>query len=131
MEGPGGDRVITTRLTTARLVIESSTPGHEWTRWTVTAATSGEPIGELGVRLEAEEPTAEIRVTVAAAVRGKGFGTEAVGRLVEHLLDGPDTARVVAVVAQADEHLHRLLGRAGLEPVALDGDDVIFSRLRR
>ena len=126
-------------LTTERLVIRRegdassavSSPVFGAGAWTWLAiaprATPG-PIGRLGVRVEPDEPTAEITVSLAVEVRRRGYGAEALAALVDHLLTGCGFVRVVAVTHQDDERVHRLLGRVGFDPVARDGDEVVFSR---
>lgn len=108
--------------------IELFRPGV-WTQ--VAVARRDEPaalIGDFGVRIQAEEPTAEIGVTFAVAAHGHGYATEALDALVEHLLGARGMARAVAVTLGVNAPTQRLLDRAGFRAVARDGDELIFSR---
>lgn len=102
-------------------------PG-EWTQ--VGVAARGAPevlLGDFGVRIEAEEPTAEVGVTFSRAAQGQGYATEALRALVAHLLVDRDCTRVVAITLVENEPTQRLLARVGFGAVAQDGDELIFS----
>lgn len=111
----------------AMTACELFAPG-EWTQVAVApVAAPHRLLGDFGVRVEAEEPTAEIGMTFARSSQGQGYATEALRTLVEHLL-GRGFVRVVAVTLVENQPAQRLLERAGFAAVARDGDELIFSR---
>jgi RimJ/RimL family protein N-acetyltransferase len=120
-------------LFTARLVLRTEVdpaarfrPGRR-TLMTITRADTDEAIGEIDVRIEPEEPTAEISgVGLADHARGQGYATEALDAVVAHLLGARGFVRVVAFASSSDERAQRLLERVGLRAVAADGDDLVY-----
>lgn len=100
----------------------------KWTQLAVALRSAPDALlGDFGVRLEVEEPTAEIGVTFARASQGHGYATEGLRALVAHLISERGFERVVAITLVVNEPTQRLLGRAGFEAVAQDGDELIFS----
>ncbi len=85
-------------------------------------------VGDVRVRIETDEPTAELWVSLGTAFHGRGYATEALAALVEHLVGELGFVRVIAVIHQEHERGQRLFGRLGFDPVAIDGDEVIWSR---
>ncbi len=85
-------------------------------------------IGDIGVRREPVEPTAEVGITLAAAVQGQGYATEALDAVVDDLFRTLTLARVIAIVDVENAPVRRLLDRTGFTVVAQDGDELIFSR---
>jgi aminoglycoside 6'-N-acetyltransferase len=85
-------------------------------------------IGDIGVRIEPEEPTAELGFTLARGHWNQGYATEAVTAVVDYVLATLPVERVVAVAHVDNERSHRVLHRTGLQPVALDGDWIVFLR---
>lgn len=111
----------------AMTACEMFAPG-EWTQVAVApVAAPHRLLGDFGVRVEAEEPTAEIGMTFARSSQGQGYATEALRALVTHLLVERAFERVVAVTLVANEPTQRLLARAGFTAVAQDGEELIFS----
>jgi RimJ/RimL family protein N-acetyltransferase len=101
----------------------------EWTQLGVALLDASHSlIGDVAVRLEAEEPTAEIGVTFDRMYWGAGYAGEAVTAVVEHCLDRLGLARVVAFTHQHNEAAQRVLERAGLRFVATDGDELVYYR---
>ncbi len=103
----------------------------EWTQ--LALGTIEDPktlIGDIGVRIEALEPTAEIGFTIARTHWGNGYGAEALDAVVAHLLDEIDLVRAVAFTHQANLAAQRSLERAGLRYVTMDGDDMVYYRRR-
>lgn len=85
-------------------------------------------LGILGIRVEADEPTVEVRITLHEAARGQGYATEALGAVVTHALAERGYVRVVAFAASTDDRTQHLLERVGLNAVAVDGDDLVYLR---
>ncbi|MFA5882797.1 MAG: GNAT family N-acetyltransferase [Acidimicrobiia bacterium] len=83
-------------------------------------------IGTVGVRVEPDEDTLEVSVALDVEARGQGYGTEALGLVVEHALVERGFVRVVAFARSDDERTQHLLERVGLRYVALDGDDLLY-----
>ncbi len=102
------------RGTTTRLAIERPDPLG--------------PVGDVRVRIETDEPTAEVWVSLGTAFHGRGYATEALAVLVEYLLDDLGFERVIAVTHQEHDRVQRLFGRVGFDPVAIDGHEVIWCR---
>ena len=101
----------------------------EWTQLAVALLDASHSlIGDVAVRLEAEEPTAEIGVTFDRNHWGEGYAGEAVTAVVEHCLEHLGLARIVAFTHHANEPAQRVLERAGLRFVATDGDDLVYYR---
>ncbi len=100
----------------------------EWTQLAVEHLERSGLIGDVGVRMEAREPTAELGVTFSTAAQGFGYATEALEIVIAHLFQSLNLARVIAIAHIDNERVHRLLGRAALAVVARDGDEVVFSR---
>lgn len=124
-------------LTTERLLIrqpptDNAAPprfGHgTTTRLAIERRTPLDTVGDVRVRIETDEPTAELWVSLGTAFHGRGYATEALAVLVEHLLGELGFVRVIAVTHREHEPVQRLFGRVGFDPVAIDGDDVIWCR---
>lgn len=99
-----------------------------WRDLSVVRGSDATEVGRIGVRVEPEEPTVEVAVTVHAAAAGQGYGSEALGAVVTHALTDRGLLRVVAFAAATDEPRRRLFARIGLLPVAADGDDLVYLR---
>ncbi len=102
-------------------------PG-EWTQLAIERRDTVGLIGDIGVRREPVEPTAEVGITLAADAQGQGYATEALAAVVDDLFDTLALARVIAIVHQENAPVRRLLDRTGFAVVAQDGDELIFSR---
>ena len=103
-------------------------PG-DWTQ--LALAPIDEPerlIGDIGVRLEAHEPTAEIGFSLAREHWGRGLASEAVSAVVDHVLAECSLVRVVAFTLRENEAAQRVLEHAALRFVALDGDELVYYR---
>ena len=100
--------------------------------WTQLAlATRQEPtalIGDIGVRIEPVEPTAEVGFTVARAHWGNGYAAEALTAVVEHLIEQLGLARVVAFTDRRNEQAQRVLERAGLRYITEDDNEFLYYR---
>lgn len=99
-----------------------------WADLTVELRADTRAIGTVGVRVEPDEDTVEVRVALEVEARGQGYGTEAVGLVVEHALTERGFVRVVAFAPSDDERTQHLLERVGLRYLALDGDDLLYLR---
>ena len=87
-------------------------------------------VGEVIVRVEPVESTVEVTIVVVEEVRGLGYASEMLGRLVDQLLDAHRFDRVIAVVPEAHDRARRLFERNGFGAVARDGAELVYSRLR-
>lgn len=89
----------------------------------------GAVIGECGIK-HAPDPdgAAEIGYGVGAAWQANGYGTEAVGGLVDWLTAQPACRRLVAEVHQANVPSRRLLERLGFTVDELAAPYVWYSR---
>jgi len=120
-------------VTTARVVVRQPagddpfTPGP-WHDLVVEHRAETTELGFLGVRVEADEPTVEVRIALHEPARGQGYATEALGAVATHALADRGFVRVVAFVASGDERAQHLFERVGLRAVAADGDDLVYVR---
>lgn len=87
-------------------------------------------VGEVAVRIEPSESTAEVTIVVVEAVRMRGYASEVLAQLVDHLLDMHRFDRVIAVVPEAHGPARRLFERIGFGAVARDGTELVYSRRR-
>ena len=120
-------------VTTTRIVVHH--PGDDdpfrpgpWHDLVVERRVETTELGRLGVRVEAEEPTVEVRIALHQAHRGQGYATEALDAVAVHALTVRGLVRVVAFAPATDERAQRLLERVGLRAVAADGDDLVHLR---
>ncbi len=117
-----------------RLVAEFATsavfePGT-WTQFAIQLCDVPDLIGDIGVRMEAEELTAELGFTIAREHWGNGYGREALSAMVQLLLDDIALDRVVAFTHHENIASIASLHAAGLAPIAVDGDDLVYYRGR-
>ena len=75
-------------------------------------------IGDLGLRLEADETEAEIGFTLAAAAQGRGLGSEAVRGALGLIFQTTPVDRVIGVTDAENTPSLRLMERMGFEKVA-------------
>lgn len=85
-------------------------------QWLV-ALRSGLVVGECGLRAWSAPDEPEVGYGLAPSARGRGLATEAVGRLVEHLLARPGVRAVVARAGPDDAASRRVLRRLGFSPL--------------
>jgi RimJ/RimL family protein N-acetyltransferase len=99
-------------------------------------------LGDVAVHtLEDQPSTYELGVTLAPASQGRGFGTEAVGHVMDHLFRRAEAHRVVAFCDARNTAVARLLVRVGMrhEGRAVEADHFkgewtsvdTYARLRR
>jgi len=120
--------VTTTQLVVRHLADDDPfTPGP-WRDLVVEHRVELRTLGSLGVRVEPDEPTVEVRVALDEPARGQGYATEALAAVVDHALVERGFVRVVAFAPSADERTQHLLARVGLRAVAADGDDLVYLR---
>ncbi|GGP42666.1 GNAT family N-acetyltransferase [Saccharothrix coeruleofusca] len=89
--------------------LDPAAPG--WFQYAVELR--GELIGDIGVNLHENLQQAEIGYTFARAHQGRGYATEAVGRVLEHLFAERGLHRVAAECDARNERSARLLERLG------------------
>lgn len=103
----------------------------EWTQLAIaTAVNPAHIVGDIGIRIEALEPTAEVGFTIAPEFWRNGYASEALSAVVEHLLGELQLVRAVAFSHQDNDAAHRTLERAGLRFVTTDGDELVYYRRR-
>jgi len=90
---------------------DAATPG--WFQYAIALRADGTVIGDLGVNLHANGMQAEIGYTIATDRQGKGFGTEAVRRILDHLFVEQKLHRVSAECDARNLASARLLARVG------------------
>ena len=124
-------------LFTPRLTIEHVHPAVEVTfaptsrtSLSVTRRADAAIVGEVIVRIEPDEPTAEVTIVVVEPLRGRGYASEVLRRLVDQLLHAHEFDRVIAVVPESHQRARRLLERSGFVAVARDGAELVYSRRR-
>ena len=115
------------------------TPGT-WFQLGIQLGDSGPLVGDLGVRVPADEPRqAEIGFTIAPAYQRRGIGSEAVEGLLGHLFEHAGKHRVFASADPRNAASANLLRRVGMrqeahfrESLFLGGewvDDIVFAML--
>lgn len=109
-------------------IVELFTPGR-WTQLALERRNRSGLIGDLGIRIEADEPAAELGFTIAREHWGNRYGAEALTAITTYLFDTRGLVRVVAFTDQQNTHAQRALEAAGLRAVAVDGDDFVYTRL--
>ncbi len=102
----------------------------DWTQLAIERVVSPGLIGDIGVRLEPAEPTAELGFTIAREHWGNGYGREALNAVAELLLDDVELDRVVAITHRDNLASIKSLHHAKMIPVAVDGDEVVYYRPR-
>lgn len=70
-------------------------------------------VGDVGVGLHDNRMQAEVGYTLATAHQGRGYATEAVRRVLEHLFEEHGLHRVAAECDARNERSARLLMRLG------------------
>ncbi len=116
---------------------DPTSPG--WFQYGIELRGSGTLIGDLGVNLGENLMQAEIGFTLDPAYQGKGYGTEAVRGILDHLFTVQGLHKVSAEADARNTASTRLLERAGFQPEGcrrahsyLKGewtDDVVFGLL--
>lgn len=101
-----------------------------WTQLAIERIVAPGIVGDLGVRLEPDEPTAELGFTIARQHWGNGYGREALNAIAELLLDDIELDRVIAITHRHNIASIKSLHHAKLVPVAVDGDEVVYYRPR-
>lgn len=108
-------------------------PGAWWF-WLMVARPSGEAVGMVGLP---GEPDDRERVPIGYSVyprfEGRGYATEAVGAVVEWVLQQPGIGAVRATIASDNAASQRVATRAGMRAVGTGrvmdvGEVVIFER---
>jgi RimJ/RimL family protein N-acetyltransferase len=97
--------------------LRGATPGvpGEWFQFALQEQSSGALVGDLALRVDADEPRqAEVGFTLAPAHQGKGYATEALEALLEYAFDSFGLHRVVAVTDALNAPAAALLERVGL-----------------
>ena len=87
-------------------------------------------VGEITVRIEPHESTAEVTVLIVEALRLRGYASEVLAEVVDHLLDARRFDRVIAVMPETHDQARRLFERNGFSAVARDGSELVYSRRR-
>jgi aminoglycoside 6'-N-acetyltransferase len=101
-----------------------------WTQLAVERIVAPGLIGDIGVRLEPDEPTAELGFTIARPHWGNGYGREALSAVAELLLDDIELDRVIAITHRDNLASIKSLHHSKLVPVAVDGDEIVYWRPR-
>lgn len=85
----------------------------EWWMAAVVERASGAFVGDLAVHLTFGGRSAEIGYSLDTASRGRGYATEALDRLLDHLIDDAGVARVSAMLHPDNVASARVLERCG------------------
>jgi RimJ/RimL family protein N-acetyltransferase len=90
---------------------DAERPG--WFQWALELATGDAIVGDLGVNLLEDCRQAEIGFTIAPAFQRRGYATESVSRMLQHLLVERGLHRVRAECDARNTGSQRLLERVG------------------
>ena len=90
-------------------------PPGEWMQIAIALKSSNELIGDCGVRIGSDDARqATIGVTLARQYHGRGFASEALVCLFDHLLREMGLHRIVADIDSENIAMQRLAGRLGM-----------------
>lgn len=87
-------------------------PG-EWLQLAIVDRENDTLYGDCAVRVLADQPTAELGVTLAPASQGKGIAAEALTAVITELFDRLGLHRVFAETDDRNKAVHRLFERLG------------------
>jgi RimJ/RimL family protein N-acetyltransferase len=113
-----------------------------WYQVVLVEKPNGEVIGDIGIHFKApENQQCELGCTLAKAYQGKGFATEALVAVIDHLFENLHKHRIVTSIDPSNIPSLQLVERLGFrkegyfrESLWLDGkwvDDVVYAMLRR
>jgi RimJ/RimL family protein N-acetyltransferase len=89
-------------------------PG-EWFQFAVADPSSDELVGDVALRVDAEDPSrAELGFTLAPANQGKGYATEAVARVIAYAFERLGAETVFAIADARNDASIALLERIGM-----------------
>jgi len=101
------------RLVAVMLLMPAHEPGQFY-QVAIELRSTGEMIGDCAYKISAmDHLQAEIGFTLAKRFQGKGYATEAVGRLVDYLFNDLKIHRIIADVDPANNASAKLLARLG------------------
>jgi RimJ/RimL family protein N-acetyltransferase len=98
-------------LITGLVQSDPMTPG--WFQYGIERLADDALIGDLGVHLHTNGMQAEIGFTLAPSAQGQGYGSEAVRRILDHLLVERGLHKVAAECDARNDASARLLARTG------------------
>jgi RimJ/RimL family protein N-acetyltransferase len=98
-------------LITGLVQSDPMTPG--WFQYGIERRADDALIGDLGVHLHTNGMQAEIGFTLAPSAQGQGYGSEAVRRILDHLLVERGLHKVAAECDARNDASARLLARTG------------------
>jgi RimJ/RimL family protein N-acetyltransferase len=105
---------------------EPGIPG-EWYQLALEEKDSGELIGDLALKVDADEPRiAEVGFTLAPAHQGKGYGAEALGAILGWAFETLGLHRIYAVTDALNVPAAILLERVGFRREAHFHENVWF-----
>ena len=91
----------------------------QWLQLGIALSESDQLIGDCGIHFLTREPQLiEIGFTLSPAYQRRGYGTEAIRRLVDFLFGQTDTRRIIATTDAENEPARRLLLRVGFRQEA-------------
>jgi len=97
-----------------QLEARTSPDGSEqWLNW-IVIGESGAPIGVVQATIN-QQRSAEIAYVFARESWGRGYATEAVEAMMQHLIDAYAVEEFTATVDEANERSVQLLARLGME----------------
>lgn len=88
------------------------TPGH-WFQFVAELLSDGRVAGDIGVHLSPDGHTAELGYTLHGWARGHGYATEAVGRVIDYLVDERRVHRIEGATDPRNGASIRVLQRLG------------------
>ncbi len=99
---------------------DPGTPG-EWFQFAVADMTSDDLMGDVALRVEAEDAArAELGFTFAPEHQGKGYATEAVAAVIGYARERLDVAVVFAIADARNQPSIALLERIGMQRIATE-----------
>ena len=89
-------------------------PGF-WCQVGIADALSDRLIGDIGLKVEADESAAEIGFSLNRSSQGQGLATGAVKRTLRMVFEHSEVARIVAITDERNQSSIRLLERVGMQ----------------
>ena len=104
--------------------VEVNVPGT-WYQLVIIQKDSGVLIGDIGIHF-LDNSQVEIGYTLDKQFRGKGYGTEALRKVIDYLLNNLNKHRIIASIDPTNEKSIRLIERLGFRKEAHFVESLFF-----
>ena len=113
------DRVDLESVRTSMSEMAGRDPGEPgWVQFSVEERDGGAFVGDVGLSPDDEEPgVIKVGYTMAPAVQGRGYATEAIAALFDYAFDTLEADTVIAYASAENRPSHRVAEKVGLRLV--------------